>query len=293
MSCVNRKGTGERIFTVFNYIFLGMLSVIFAYPMVHSVFASISDPLQLMSHSGVIYKPLGFSLEGYKVVLANPNITTGYVNTITYTVIGTALSMLMTILGAYALSRKRFPGKKFFTFAIVFTMYFSGGMIPSFLLVKGIGLYNTRAAMILPTLLTTWNLIVMKTSFQAVPASLEESAKVDGANDFIILFRIILPVTIPTLAVMTLFYAVGYWNSWFSALMYIRDRGYYPLQMFLREILIANSASGNASLEVDTYSLEQSIKFTTIIVSTVPILFIYPFVQRYFMSGLMLGSVKE
>ena len=172
-------------------------------------------------------------------------------------------------------------------------MYFSGGMIPNFLLVRGIGLYNTRAAMIIPSLLTTWNLIVMKTAFQSVPASLEESARIDGANDFVILFRIILPVTIPTLAVMTLFYAVNYWNAWFNALMYLQNRDFYPLQMFLREILIANSASGNASMDVDTYMLEETIKFTTIVVSTLPILFIYPFVQRYFMSGLMLGSIKE
>lgn len=290
---IEKKTTSEKIFAIFNYIFLALLSIIFAYPIFHAVLASISDPLQLMRHTGVIYKPLGFSLEGYKVVFANRNIVTGYVNTIAYTVIGTALSMLFSILGAYALSRPYFPGKKVFTFAIVFTMYFSGGMIPSFLLVRNIGMYNTRAAMIIPSLLTTYNLIVMKTAFQSVPASLEESAKIDGANDFVVLFKIILPVTIPTMAVMILFYAVNYWNSWFPALMYLQERNYYPLQMFLREILISNSASGNASMDVDTYMLEETIKFTTIVVSTVPILCIYPFVQKYFMSGLMLGSIKE
>ncbi len=290
---VETRSTGEKVFSVFNYIFLGFLTLIFAYPMIHAILASISDPIQLMRHSGVLLKPLGFSTEGYQVVMKNPNIVTGYINTILYTVLGTILSMLFSVLGAYALSRKHYPGKTFFTFAIVFTMYFSGGMIPSFLLVKGIGLYNTRAAMIIPSLLTTWNLVVMKTAFQSVPASLEESARIDGANDFVILFRIILPVTIPTLAVMTLFYAVNYWNAWFNALMYLQNRDFYPLQMFLREILIANSASGNASMDVDTYMLEETIKFTTIVVSTLPILFIYPFVQRYFMSGLMLGSIKE
>lgn len=290
---VETRSTGEKVFSVFNYIFLGFLTLIFAYPMIHAILASISDPIQLMRHSGVLLKPLGFSTEGYQVVMKNPNIVTGYINTILYTVLGTILSMLFSVLGAYALSRKHYPGKTFFTFAIVFTMYFSGGMIPSFLLVKGIGLYNTRAAMIIPSLLTTWNLVVMKTAFQSVPASLEESARIDGANDFVILFRIILPVTIPTLAVMTLFYAVNYWNAWFNALMYLQNRDFYPLQMFLREILIANSSSGNASMDVDTYMLEETIKFTTIVVSTIPILCIYPFVQRYFISGLMLGSIKE
>ena len=290
---VERRSTGEKIFTVFNYILLAFLSLIFAYPMIHAIVASISDPIRLMRHSGVLLKPLGFSTEGYQVVMKNPNIVTGYANTLIYTLIGTFMSMLLSILGAYSLSRKHYPGKTFFTFAIVFTMYFSGGMIPSFLLVRGIGLYNTRAAMIIPSLLTTWNLVVMKTSFQSVPASLEESARIDGANDFVILFKIILPVTIPTLAVMTLFYAVNYWNAWFNALMYLQNRDYYPLQMFLREILIANSSSGNASMDVDTYMLEETIKFTTIVVSTVPILCIYPFVQRYFISGLMLGSIKE
>lgn len=290
---VQRSTKGEKIFSLFNYIFLGFLSIIFLYPMFHALMASISEPLQLMQHSGVIYKPLGFSLEGYQVVFKNPNILTGYINTLCYTFIGTLCSMMFSILGAYALSRKHFPGKTFFTFAIVFTMYFSGGMIPSYILVNSIGLYNTRAAMILPTMLTTYNIIVMKTAFKSVPASLEESAKIDGANDFIVLFKIILPVTIPTLAVMTLFYAVNYWNQWFSALLYLQNRDYYPLQMFLREILISNSSSGNASMDVDTYMLEETIKFTTIVVSTVPILCIYPFVQRYFMSGLMLGSIKE
>lgn len=290
---VERRSTGEKIFCMFNYIFLAFLTLIFAYPMIHALFASISDPMQLMRHSGVLLKPLGFSTQGYQVVMKNPNIVTGYINTLLYTVIGTVLSMLFSILGAYALSRRHYPGKTFFTFAIIFTMYFSGGMIPSFLLVRGIGLYNTRAAMIIPSLLTTWNLVVMKTAFQSVPVSLEESARIDGANDFVILFKIILPVTIPTLAVITLFYAVNYWNAWFNALMYLQNRDYYPLQMFLREILIANSSGGNASMDVDTYMLEETIKFTTIVVSTVPILCIYPFVQRYFISGLMLGSIKE
>ncbi len=291
---IEKLTKSEKAFSVFNYIFLGILAFIFIYPIWHAICASISDPIELLSHDGVLLKPIGpLSVEGYKVVFSNPNIVSGYINTLFYTILGTVLSMIASIFAAYALSRTGYIGRKTITFFIVFTMYFSGGMIPSFLLVKNIGLFDSRFAMIIPTLISTWNIIVMKTSFQAVPKSLEESAKMDGANDFTVLFRIILPVTIPTIAVMTLFYAVGYWNAWFNALIYLQDREKFPLQLFLREILIANSSSGNTSMDVDTFYLEEVIQYATIIISTVPILCIYPFVQRYFMSGLMLGSIKE
>jgi putative aldouronate transport system permease protein len=180
---------------------------------------------------------------------------------------------------------------------IVITMYFSGGLIPEFLLIKNLGMYNTRLALIIPTMIATWNLIVMTTSFRNVPDSLEESAKIDGANDFVILFRIILPVTKATIAVMILFFAVGQWNSWFNAMIYLRDRDLFPLQLLLREILIANSVGGNV-LEGATISDDDKalvyvvIQYCTIIVATVPILFIYPFCQKYFMKGVMLGSIK-
>ena len=179
---------------------------------------------------------------------------------------------------------------------IVFTMYFSGGMIPSFLVVKLLGLYNTRAAIILPTLISTWNMIIMKTALQAVPDALEESARLDGANDLVILFQILVPVVKATIAVIALYYVVGEWNSWFNAMIYLRDNSKRPLQLFLREILIENSTNANASANVDAdisaAFLEESIKYCTIIVATVPILCIYPFVQKYFVTGVMMGSVK-
>ncbi|TLS48687.1 carbohydrate ABC transporter permease [Paenibacillus antri] len=295
---MNRKGSlGEAAFDTFNYVLLTVIGIVCLYPMLHVLFASFSEPALLSRHSGLLFRPLGFSLVGYEVVLQNPNIWTGYLNTLFYVTVGTVLNVLMTALGAYALSRKNLMLKKPLAIMTVFTMYFGGGLIPNFLLVKNIGLYDTRLALIIPGLIATYNMIVMRAGFAAVPDGLEESAKIDGANDFTILFRIILPVAKATVAVIVLFYAVGHWNAWFNAVLYLQDRGLYPLQLLLREILIANSASGNtvesvAMNEDDRSLVYVLIKYCTIIVATVPILFIYPFCQKYFVKGVMLGSMK-
>lgn len=285
--------TGDRIFIIIVYILMGFMALICLYPMWHVVMASFSDPLQLMRHTGVILRPLGLSLEGYKVVIQNPNIPRSYLNTILYVCLGTAINMFLTTLGAYALSRKGYMFKRTLTLLFVFTMYFNAGLVPNFLLVRNLGLYNSIWALMLPGAISTWNLIVMKTAFQSVPMSLEESARLDGANDFIILFRIFLPLSKATVAVMILFYAVSHWSSWFNAMIYLRDRNKFPLQLILREILISNSTSGNTMADTDAMFLEEIVKYSTIVVSTVPILFIYPFAQKYFMSGVMMGSVKE
>lgn len=290
---VRTKGLGDGIFVGAVYILMGLMALICLYPMWHVVMASFSDPIELMRHSGVILKPLGHSLEGYKVVLQNPNIPVSYRNTIFYVVLGTSINMFMTTLGSYALSRKGYMFKRTLTLLIVFTMYFNAGLVPNFLLVKNLHMYNTVWALVLPGAISTWNLIVMKTAFQSVPVSLEESARLDGANDFIILFKIFLPLSKATVAVMILFYAVGHWSSWFNAMIYLQDRAKYPLQLIMREILIANSASGNSMADTDAMFLEEVVKYATIVVSTVPILFIYPFAQKYFMAGVMMGSVKE
>lgn len=239
---------------------------------------------------------LGFSLQGYRTMLQNPNVGIGYANTIFYVVVGTVLSIFFSCLGAYTLSRPKLMFKKLFTLLVVFTMYFSGGMIPKFLVVKGVGLYNTRMAVILPGVISTWNMIVMRTSFRAIPQSLEESARLDGAGDFTILFRIIVPCAKATIAVMVLYYAVAQWNGWFDAMIYLQDRSKFPLQLFLREILLininnANNAAGNDA--ADVLYLDTLVKYAMIIISTVPILCIYPFVQKYFMKGVMMGSIKE
>ena len=293
MNMTERLSGGDRIFVVLMYVITGFLALLCLYPMIHVLFASISEPLKLMLHNGVLLWPQGISLKGYEIVFNNQNIYTGYFNTMYYVVIGTIVNMLMSSLGAYSLSRSNYMFKRTITVGIVFTMYFSGGLIPNFLLVRALGIYNTRMAIVLPGAIATWNLIVMKTSFQYIPASLEESAKIDGASDWIILFRIFVPVAKATIAVITLFYAVGHWNSWFNAMIYLQDRNKYPLSLFLREILIAHSVSGNVNPDADFFFLDELIKYSTIIISTVPILVAYPFAQRYFMTGVMLGSLKE
>ena len=292
---VESRSAGDRLLSVVNYVLLCALTVIFLYPMLHVVMASFSDPSRLLAHKGLLLTPAGFSLEGYKIVLRNPNILTGYKNTLFYVVAGTSVNMLLTSLGAYVLSRRNLRMRGVMTVLIVFTMYFSGGLIPDFLLVKSLRLYNSRLALILPGAIATWNLMVMRTAFQQIPDSMEESAKIDGANDFTILFRIILPVAKATVAVMILFYAVGHWNAWFNAMVYLQKREMYPLQLLLREILLANSASGNvleAASEEGIFLLDELIKYCTIVISTLPILCIYPALQKYFAKGVMLGSVK-
>lgn len=281
----------DIIFDIFVYIVITVVALVCLYPMLYVLFASLSDPVQIMFHRGGLLWPLGFSLKGYEAVINKPDIWSGYANTLFYVVLGTALNMVMTTIGAYALSRRDFMFKKPFTMMIVFTMYFTGGTIPNFLLVKNLGLLDTRWAIILPVAIGTWNLLVMRTAFASVPAALEEAALIDGANDLQILTKVVLPVSKATLAVIFLFYAVGHWNSWFNALMYLpRSRTLFPLQLILREVLISNADVATSDGSVDF--LGESIKYATIIVSTVPILCIYPFVQKYFVKGVMMGSVK-
>ena len=238
---------------------------------------------------------LGFTLDAYKAVLDNPMISTGYRNTIFYVVAGTALNLFMTALGAYALSRRNVYFKDFFMFAIVFTMVFHGGLIPTYLVVGNLGLLNTPWALIVPGAISTFNLIIMRTAFQQVPISLEESARMDGANDFTILFRVIIPLSMPVIAVMILWYTVGHWNSYFSELIYLRDRELYPLQLILREILVNNNTDSmmTGASTLDKIDVGETIKYATIIVSTLPILILYPFLQKYFVKGVMIGAIKE
>lgn len=294
---VIKRTIGEKIFNFFNIIILTVLAITCVYPMLYIVFASFSDPKLLIQHQGVLYSPLGFSLKGYSLVLSNPNIGIGYYNTIIYVVIGTFISMLLTCFGAYALSRKGVLFAKYILIMITITMFFSGGLIPFYLLVKNLGLYNTRWAIIIPSAINTWNLIIMRTSFMELPASFEESARIDGANDFTILFRIMLPLSKAIIAVMVLFYAVGAWNSWFNAAIFLRDRSAYPIQLILREILIQNdkgnmlqTQNGITGQAENMY--RQLVQYTTIVIATVPVLCIYPFLQKYFVKGIMVGSIK-
>lgn len=287
-----KKSIGENIFDGFNVIFMIFLMFATVYPFVYVLFSSISDPSELISHTGMLWSPKGFSPEGYKVVFKNEFILSGYGNTIFYVVAGTSLNLVLTSFAAYALSRKSFLLKKAILLGIIFTMFFSGGLIPIYLIVKGIGLYNSRLAIILPVAMSAYNMIIMRTSFMEIPDSLEESAKIDGANDFTILFKIVLPLSKAIVAVMVLFYGVGHWNSWFNAMIYLQDRNKYPLQLILREILILNK--DDIVLVGDNYgtSVDVIIKYACIIVATVPILLLYPFLQKYFVKGIMIGAVK-
>ena len=288
---IENRTAGDRALNVTVYVLVTSFCVLCLYPMLHVLCASFSDPMLLSLHSGLMFWPAGFSLKGYDVILHNPNIWNGYRNTILYMLLGTAINMALTTPGAYVLCRKGWPGRRFFMFMFVFTMYFSGGMIPTFLVVKELRMYNTFWALLLPTAINTWNMIVMRTSFSTVPDALWESAYLDGANDIQILWRIFVPLSKATIAVMILFYAVGHWNSWFPAMLYLQDSKKYPLQLLLRDILINNS-SGGVVEDAEAQYLKELIKYSTIIVATVPILMIYPFAQKYFMKGVMLGSVK-
>lgn len=294
MSPMDRQTKGERVLSIVNMTVLIFLTVIFLYPMWHCLMASFSDPAPLIGYRGFLFKPLGFSTEGYAAVFKNKNILSGYGNTLFYACVGSFINVMLTAIGGYCLSRQNMMFKRIVTLLIVFTMYVDFGLIPAFLNVRSLHLYDTRWALILPEAVGTYNLIVMRTAFAGLPASLEESAKLDGANDFVILFRILLPLTKATLAVVALFYVVGHWNSWYSAMIYLQDRTKFPLQLFLREILIANTQSTDMALSraEQTQHLDELIKYCSIIVSTLPILLVYPFAQKYFVTGVMVGSVK-
>lgn len=286
--------SGERVFSTVNIIILTALLILFLYPVLYILFGSFSDPGKMMEHHGILFAPLGFTLDAYKLVLKNPLILTSYANTLYYVIAGTAINVFLTTLGAYCLSRKKLLLKNFFMLLITFTMFFSGGLVPSYLLVKSLHLQDTRWVMLIPTAISAYNLIIMRTFVNGIPDSLEESAKIDGAGDFTVLFKILVPVAKPVIAVMVLFYGVGHWNEWFNASIYMTDRDLFPLQLILREILIQNSTDSMMTDVggADKALIGESVKYATIVVATVPILFIYPFLQKYFQKGFMLGSVK-
>jgi len=290
-----KVSTSYRVFQVFNTFFLCLLSFVTAYPLFHVVMASISDGTALVSHKGFILHPIGkITFSAFEAVFTNPNILTGYRNTFFLILIGVTLQVFMTSLAAYVLSRNQFGLRKVFMLFITFTMFFQGGMIPFFLLVKGLNLQNNLLALILPFMVNAYNLIIMRTSFAAIPTSLEESAKIDGANHWTVYSKIIMPLSKPVIAVMILYYGVGIWNGWFWASVFMRKRELYPLQLVLREILISNDVSSmtQGSSSDDTVGIAETIKYATIVVSTAPILLVYPFLQKYFAKGVMIGAVK-
>ena len=294
MALVESKTTGSRIFTVCNYIILSLIMLLTLYPCWYVLMASVSNPVLLYNGSKLLLWPRGFSIEAYRLILQHAMLWKSYGNTLIYVSASLVLGLSCTILGSYVLSRSYMPGKKVILGMITVTMFFGGGMIPTYLVVVNLGIVNTRWAMILPSLISTYNMIMMMTYFRGIPASLEESARIDGANDFTILLRIMIPLALPVIAVIALYIIVSNWNSYIAATIYLRDRELFPLQVILREILISGTSNlDTATSGYDDFSAySEAVKYTTIIASTLPVLCIYPFLQRFFVKGVMLGAIK-
>nr|WP_300766465.1 carbohydrate ABC transporter permease [uncultured Acetatifactor sp.] len=275
---------------------LFLFAVLCVYPVLYVLFASFSNPMKLAQHTGLLWKPLEFTLEGYKVAASYQGIWKGYGNTILIVVSGVTVNMCLTVLAAYVLSKKELYLHRAMNLFVIFTMYFSGGLIPTYMVVKGLHLVNSMLALILPVAINTWNLIILRTSMEEMPKSLTEAAKIDGAGDWTILLNVVIPLIKPTLAVLVLYYVVQHWNSWFNAMIYLQSREKYPLQLFLREILVSGTSNSAASQGFDMTELDQYkqlVKYCTTILATAPILCIYPFLQKYFVKGVLIGSVKE
>lgn len=284
----------ERVFYWFVILCMMLVLIITLYPFIYVVSMSFSDAIHVVKQD-VWLLPKGFTLASYQKVLNEPGLWRAYGNTIFYTAAGTAVNVLMTVMLAYPLSKKNFWGRKSITVFVSLTMFINAGMIPNFLLIQALGLYNNRLVMIIPGAISVYNMIIARTFFSGIPASLEESASLDGANNVTVLMRIIIPVSMPVMAVLTLFYAVSHWNTYFTALLYLPDQAKQPLQMFLVRLLVQNQqlmADGMGDALNQAVAAMQ-IKYATIVVVILPILCVYPFLQKYFVQGVMVGAIKE
>lgn len=288
-----KKKRKFKLGTIVNYLLLALLAFVCLYPFLNVLAYSVSGYNAVLSNRVTIY-PIDFTLEAYRQILGRTQIWMAMRTTVLITLMGTLLSLVLTVFAAYALSRQDLPGRKVFTVIILFTMYFGGGMIPTFLVVKGVGLYDMLGALFIPQSINVFNFIVMRTFFRNLPESLEEAARIDGASHMQSLVKIILPLSLPILATIGLFYAVGYWNSYFDALLYIQSPEKYTLQLRLRGLLFGEELNNSgANLEgIGTQVMTQSLKMATVAVSTIPILIVYPWLQKYFVKGVMIGSVK-
>ena len=286
----------DRIFGLCNTAFMLVLVVITAYPMFHVLNASLSNNTQLVADPGILLWPRGFTTGAYRLAFQHPLISSGFRNSILILLFSLPLNMLLTLFGAYFLASKNVLFKKAIVFIMMFTMFFSGGLIPMYLNQRSLGLYNNLAALIIPGALSMFNAIICKTAMENLPDSLAESAYMDGANDLVVLFRIITPLIMPTIAVVLLYYAVGHWNNWFQASIFIEDNRLLPIQNILRALLIMNQdtlGGGEISGSGDRFdSYAETIKYAAIIITTVPVLCIYPFLQRFFVKGITIGAVK-
>lgn len=295
-----KTSVAYRIFTFFNYIILGLLAFVCLLPILHVFFSSISDPLLLKAHSGIIIWPLGKPTnKGYEIVLRNARVLKSYLNTIIYVAASTSLGVFFTLIGGYVLSRKNFLWKNVIMIYVTFTMMFSGGLIPFYMVVKNLGWLDTPFAIIIPGCLSVFNIVIMRTSMMSIPDSLYEAAVLDGADHFVYFFKIAIPLSKATIAAVVLFSAVAQWNSWFNAMIFLKSKNLFPLQLVIREVLVENNTSSITSgADVTSAALSQNlyqylVQYSTVIIAILPILCIYPFLQKYFVSGIMIGSLKE
>lgn len=288
----------EKAFERINTGLVVLITLIILYPLIFVLSASISNPTAIVQGRMWLW-PVDVTFEGYKQVFANRLIWSGYRNTIIYTVLGTLLHLFILLPGAYALSRKELKFKRFFLWFILFTMLFNGGIVPTFLVVRDLGMYDTMWAIIVPGVIGAWAILVARSFFeQNIPDQLVEAAKIDGSSDIHLFFRIVLPLSLPIIAVMALFHAVAVWNQYLNALIYLRDEALYPLQLILRNILIVSQMAAQSTTGItagfgDQLRMAELVKYAVIIVSALPLLVVYPFLQRFFIQGVLIGSVKE
>ena len=274
------------------YLILTVVVLICLYPFLNVVAYSLSGNTAVLSGKVTFY-PIDFQLSAYKeILLKQTQIWTAMGISVTVTVLGTLLGLVLTVAAAYALSKEKLKGRGILSGFILFTMYFSGGIIPTFLVVKGVGLYDSISALVIPSAMNVYNFIVMRTFFKELPLELEEAARIDGANDMKILFKIALPLSMPIIATIGLFYAVSYWNDYFSALLYIQTPEKFSLQLRLRQLLFAGQINQVSMENLGTQVMSESLKMASIVISTIPIILVYPWLQKYFVKGVMLGSVK-
>ncbi len=287
------KTFGSRVFDALNVLLLILVVLATLYPFYYITVLSLSNGNAVLRGEVRLW-PVGFTLDSYRLVFENPAVPQSLKNSLLYTSLGTVINLIMTTLCAYPLARPRFSGRTFFTWVVTATMFFSGGLIPLYLLIMQLGLINNMWALLLPTAINVWNMFILRTSFQQIPEELFEAARMDGANDLQTLIRIALPLAKPVLATLLLFYAVAQWNEFFNALIFLDDRAKYPIQLVMRNIVIlgrfeqTNELAGGSDFAV----IEQTLKYATIMVSTLPILAVYPFVQKYFVKGVMIGAIK-
>ena len=289
-----KETRGDKIFNFINGLFLALMAAIVIYPLYFIIIASISDPDAVLAGKVVLY-PVQLTFVGFEKIIEHTEIWRGYLNTIIYTLLTVVLALVVTIPGGWALSRKTLPGKKGWMMYFIIPMFFGGGLIPFYNVMSSLKLINTIWAIVLPSILSVWNLFMCKTFFESsIPDGLIEAATIDGAGSFTTFFAVVIPLSKAVIAVMALYYAVGQWNSYFNAMIFLQDESLYPLQLILKEILIASESTvgGSGETILEQFRLANQLKYVSVIVSSIPVLCLYPFVQKYFAQGVMIGSLK-